>query len=449
MADLVGITLSNRYFLRRPIGSGGMADVYLAWDTDRSTEMAIKVLRRDLANNTRFRKRFAKEAEFLRKLDHPNIVRLYAFDEDDGVVFVVMDWVEGNDLRQVITERKQPFSLEEVSHILRPIASALNYAHRKKIYHCDVKPANILIDMDKRVFLSDFGVARLASEQQGGGTPPYMAPEQFAGGVIDGRTDVYALGVTLYEILSGGQVPFHGDSPFSAGKTTRERIAWEHLNLPLPPLTQFNSGLSSSVVNVINTALNKEPSLRYPTAMALFADFERARGKSDRPTASPSADQPVRSKTIPKSVDISQSPSPRFPKPPPPIPPGSTHYTPLPPYTKSPPSQVMPIPLRGQVHGPHLYCRSGDFAKQSIPILKQGLTIGRETNKQLPLRERSVSRSHATIIRTRRGVYIRDEKSTMGTLVNGKRIPANIPILLKHGDVIQMGHYQIFEFRNK
>jgi len=109
----------------------------------------------------------------------------------------------------------------------------------------------------------------------------------------------------------------------------------------------------------------------------------------------------------------------------------------------------MPIPLQSQVQGPHLYCRSGEFVKQSIPILGQGLSIGREPNKNLPLRERSVSRSHATIIRTRRGVYIRDEKSTLGTLVNGQRIPAKVPVILRHGDVIQIGSYQIFEFRKK
>jgi serine/threonine-protein kinase len=418
MANLVGKTLCDRYFLRELIGSGGTADVYQAWDNLRSTRMAIKVLRHDLAISPRFFQMFAKEAELLRKLEHPNIVRLYEFEKDKDVVFIVMDWVEGSNLRQSITNRHRPFSLEETSHILQPVCSALNYAHQQKVFHCDVKPANILLHVDGRVLLNDFGVARLAHEQTGGGTPPYMAPEQFTKKPADARTDIYALGVTLYEMFSGGQVPYRGDSPDSPGSTTRERIAWEHLNLPLPPLRQFNPGLLEGIELVIQTAMSKEPAQRYATAMDFQKAFEHARMESGRRGSEP--------RTIIQ---------PLLPQPPP-----KKEYTPVSPARST---------SGAQRKAPHLVARSGDLAGQIVPIPASGLTIGRSTSTQLRLREPSVSRNHAVIIVARRGVYIRDEGSSLGTIVNGQRIPAGAPVLLRHGDVIQVGYYQVFEYRVK
>ena len=125
MSSLVGTTLLDRYFLREAVGSGGMADVYLAWDSLRSSRMAVKVLRRDLAENRRFTDMFRKEAEMLRKLEHPSIVRLYEFDKHDDIVFIVMDWIDGTNLRQAIADRRRPFALEEVAFILQPVCSAL------------------------------------------------------------------------------------------------------------------------------------------------------------------------------------------------------------------------------------------------------------------------------------------------------------------------------------
>ena len=172
-------------FLREQIGSGGMADVYQAWDNLRATRMAIKVLRRDLAQSARFNRMFEQEAELLRKLEHPNIVRLYEFDKEGDVVFIVMDWVEGTNLRQAINDRKKPFSLEEVSQILQPVCAALNYAHQNMVFHCDVKPGNIMVDAGGTVYLTDFGIAQYLSSSDRGalhaGTPAYMAPEQIRG----------------------------------------------------------------------------------------------------------------------------------------------------------------------------------------------------------------------------------------------------------------------------
>jgi serine/threonine protein kinase len=422
MSDLIGTTLLNRYFLRQLVGSGGTADVYLAWDNMRSAKMAIKVLRRDLANNPRWLHMFAHEAELLSKLEHPNIVRLYEFDQDGENAFIVMDWVDGSNLRQAILNRKKPFPVEEVFHILQPVCSALHFAHQNQVYHCDIKPANILLHSDGRVLLSDFGVARLAYEQIGGGTPPYMAPEQFRCENVSAKTDVYALGITIYEMLSGGLVPFRGDSPNSLGATIRERIAWEHINLPLPPLKSINPEIPDSVDMVIANTLCKEPQRRFATTMALREAFEQALGGGKN-----------REAVFQRQVN------------PPPAAP-VLHPQPKPPSTLPQPAVQ---PRSTPFHGAHLWVRSGDFAGQVIPISRQGLTIGRGSGSQLQFREASVSRTHAVIIWTKRGVHIRDENSAIGVLLNGQRIPAGVPVGLHHGDVIQVGYLQVLEFREK
>jgi serine/threonine protein kinase len=445
MINLVGNTLRDRYFLRELVGSGGMADVYLAWDKMRSAKMAIKVLRRDLANNPRFFQMFAKEAELLRKLEHPHIVRLYEFEKESEVAFIVMDWVDGTNVRQAITDRKKPFTLEEVNSILQPVCSALNYAHQNRVFHCDVKPANILLHVDGRVLLTDFGVARLATEKIGGGTPPYMAPEQLAGDRVNAQTDIYSLGITLYEMLSGGRVPFRGDSPSSQGSTTRERIAWEQFNLPLPSIRVVNPDLSAAVETVISTALDTDPGQRFASAMELREAFLHACSEIGHVDTGAS--------TIIKTI-ISQLPKPpakTIQHPPPSLPKKSIPSINLP--KISPPnidltSLVSPL-LNANRRGPKLVGRSGEWASQVIIIPQQGLSMGRSSRAQLRLQESSVSRSHASVLRTKRGTYIRDENSSLGTYVNGKRIPTSVPMLLKNGDVIQIGYYQVFEFQEK
>ena len=432
MADLVGKTLRNptdrehkkQYYLSRLVGSGGMADVYQAFDKLRATNMAVKVLRRDVASDPRFFQAFKKEAKILSQLQHPNIVRLYEFGRDGDLVFIVMAWVDGSDLKQKLMQHSDVFSLDEVSAILTPVASALNFAHQMDVYHCDIKPANILLqNRGKEVLLTDFGVARWASERTGGGTVPYMAPEQFTSATVSPRTDIYALGVTVYEMLSGGQVPFQG-SPTSPGNTTRDKIAWEHVNLPLPNVRQYNPGLPERVVAVVDKALKKDPNQRYSTPLEFSGAFEEARG-SEGPIAS-----------------VSQT----ILQPPPYISAPSVKQTPLPRPSTGQPRNIRPALKR---FTPYLYARSGERVGQTIPIPRHGLTIGRGANSQLRLLERSVSRSHARIIWTQRRMYLQDENSALGTYVNGQRIPAGVPIPLNHGDVIQTGYYQVFEFQVK
>ena len=418
--DLSGHSLLNRYFLREHVGSGGMADVYLAWDTMRSAKMAVKVLRRDLAMNPKFFRMFTNEAEFLRKLEHPNIVRLFDFERERDLVFIIMDWVEGEDLSGRIADRKTPFDLLEVSRILQPVCAALYYAHQNSVYHCDVKPANILLHQDGKVLLTDFGVAHLATETADGGTAPYMAPEQFRGGNVSAQTDIYALGITIYEMLSGGCLPYRGETSKSQGSTLKERIAWEHLNLDVPSLKKQNPQIPQAVEQVVTTALSKDARDRFQSTMALREAFEHARLAGDH-----SGDM-VSTILRPATGNHKKSKKP----------------------DSSPPAQKrarQKKPSKQHNSGPQLYCRSGEMARKVIPILSQGLRIGRRSTNQLQLKERSVSRNHAVIWITPQGTYIRDEKSSLGTYVNGQKITQ--PVLLRPGDVIQIGYHQVFEYR--
>jgi len=426
MPALIGTTLLDQYYLRELVGTGGMADVYLAWDRLRSTKMAVKVLRRDLASNIKSFQLFTKEAELLRKLEHPSIVRLYEFKKEGDTVFIIMDWVEGTNLRQAIIEGKRPFTLPEVSNILHPVCSALHFAHQNQVFHCDIKPANILIHVDGRVLLSDFGVARLATDDISGGTPPYMAPEQFSDGEVDARTDIYALGITIFEMLSGGLVPFRGESPSSQGSTVRERIAWEHLNLQPAYLNELNHDVPTAVADVIATALNKDSSQRYSSTLDLRDAFEHAYNAGDRGE--------IKSYTTGHTIYTTQRPIRRVA---------------AQPKHSSMNIQIEQADSQGQLKGPYMLGRAGDWEGRVIRIMLNELSIGRSSDNNLKLKESSVSRNHATVIRTKRGVYIRDENSTVGTMLNGQRIQPNAPLKLHHGDIIQIGYYQVFEFHEQ
>jgi serine/threonine protein kinase len=374
--------------------------------------MAVKVLRLDLVRNPKFFKMFTKEAELLRKLEHPYIVRLYEFEQDGNLAFLVMDWIEGTNLRESISNRKSPYSPEDAACILLPVCSALHYAHQNHVFHCDVKPANILLHVDGRVLLTDFGVARLAAEYTSGGTPAYMAPELFTDQAIDGRSDVYSLGVTLYEMLTGGNLPFRGDTQETPGTTARERIAWEHVYQPAPPPRHFNARIPDAVEAVILTCLNKRPEDRYAHPMALREAFEYARERGDGRGGSQRT--VVGERTHPGKKEARRGGE---------------------------------LPPELEIRGPFLYALRGELAGRAIGIPRSGLTIGRSRRNRLQLRERSVSRTHATILQTRHGLYIRDEGSSLGTFVNESRISG--PTALRAGDRVRIGYDQVFEFRVK
>lgn len=441
MNDLTGETLSGQYFLREKAGSGGMADVYLAMDKFRSTKMAVKVLKRDLTNNDTFLEQFSTEAEIYSQLTHPNIVRFYEFKKDGDIVYIVMDWVDGSDLRKVIRNTKDPLPYGSIIRILQLICPALKYAHDNEIFHCDIKPANILLQNDGKVLLTDFSVANLAWRSSGGGTPPYTAPEQFNGDKIDARTDIYALGITLYEILAGGRTPYRGETASSKGTTLKERIEWEHLHLSPPPLSNYNPDVPPAVEKVIFTSINKKPERRYQSVLELQDAFINACNTSGYSETSSTR------KTIETTIlkpDPPRSPSRK--------PARSVNnqdsYWPTLRQGNDLPEIISGVlkrlsQPRAVQKVPRLYCRAGQYAGMMIDLPQGEFIIGRAQDCHLKLYENSVSRRHATIIHSVRGLYIRDDTSSLGTYVNNVRIYASV--LLHDRDVIQIGYEQVFE----
>jgi DNA-binding beta-propeller fold protein YncE len=259
------------YQIVEQIGRGGMATVFKAYQTSLSRFVAIKVLPALYAEDRSFRDRFQNEATAIARLRHPNILAVYDYGEHDGVPYIVTELVSGGTLQSRLGK---PLSPIEALDILRPIASALDYSHSRGIIHRDVKPSNVLLDEDGRPVLADFGVAymlastaRLTGTGLAVGTPAYMAPEQAAGGQLGAATDIYALTVVLYEMLTG-EVPFHGDTPLS--------VAVAHMHTPPPLPRERQPSISEAVQNVVLTGLAKTPGQRFPAAGALVTALDAA-----------------------------------------------------------------------------------------------------------------------------------------------------------------------------
>ena len=275
-----GDILRGRYKIESFLGRGGMADVYLAVDMRRRVYVAIKVLREDFAEDLEFVNRFQREAEALAHLDHPYIVRFYSFEREGLVAFIVMDYVKGKTLRRRIAEEGGPLPIQEVTQILDNIGAALQYAHNEGYIHRDIKPGNIMIRDDGVAVLTDFGIARAAESSTLTlgqiGTPAYMSPEQILGHRLDYRTDIYSLGVVLFEMVTGKR-PFTV-SELSMSTNTIERIRYAHLHLPPPDPRKFNPVLSEAASQVILRALAKQPQERWPTVAAMVEAWKAATG---------------------------------------------------------------------------------------------------------------------------------------------------------------------------
>ena len=300
----------GRYHLIEPLGEGGMAVVYKAYDTHLECEVAVKVIRTENLPQSgveRALKRFEREAKAVARLTHPNIVKVTDYGEDDGKPYLVMPFLPGGTLKQLIKERGQ-IPWQEAARILIPIAEALAYAHSQGVIHRDIKPSNILLTSTGQPMLTDFGVAKIiedeATQDLTGtsatvGTPEYMAPEQITSKTVDARADLYSLGVVFYEMVTGRK-PFEADTPMA--------VMVMHSRDPLPRPSQFVRNLPSAVEQFLIKALAKNPNDRFQSAEEILRaqqDFslKTDKGKS-RDTSQSTTQQKFSKKAISRFVLI-------------------------------------------------------------------------------------------------------------------------------------------------
>lgn len=269
---LIGRSLSGRYKIVRTIGGGGMAHVYLARDMILDRDVAIKVLRFDFAGEDEFLRRFQREAQAASSLAHPNIVSIYDIGEEENIHFIVMEYVDGMTLKEFI-QQYSPLPYEKVIDIMKQMTAAVAFAHQHSIIHRDVKPHNMLIDHDGTVKMTDFGIAMAMSAtsitQTNAvlGSVHYISPEQARGGMATKKSDIYALGIVMYELLTG-ELPFSGETAVS--------IALKHLQSETPSVKQLYPGIPQSIENIVMRATAKDPFHRYTSAEEMEHDLATA-----------------------------------------------------------------------------------------------------------------------------------------------------------------------------
>ena len=265
-----GELIDNRYKIVKSIGEGGMANVYLAWDTILEREVAVKILRGDLAGDEKFIRRFQREANAASSLRHPNIVEMYDVGEDDGRYFIVMEYVDGKTLKSLIKKRGA-LNLTEAIDIMMQLTSGIACAHDSYIIHRDIKPQNVMILEDGRVKITDFGIAmalnnnELTQTNSVMGSVHYLPPEQASGSGSTIKSDIYSLGILMFELLTG-KVPFKGDNAVE--------IAIKHMKDQIPSVCSINNTIPQSVENIILKACAKNPKNRYETVAEMNEDLK-------------------------------------------------------------------------------------------------------------------------------------------------------------------------------
>ena len=271
-SQMIGTVLSGRYRLEAKLGSGGMSTVYLARDTTLDRPVAIKVMHREMSEQADQLERFRQEARAVAKLSHPNVVAVIDAGEDGGHPYIVFEYVEGETLKQRINRVGALDAQEAIAYAIE-IARGLTVAHARRLVHRDIKPQNVLIDSEGRAKLTDFGISRQL-EQDGMtatgrvlGTTDYVAPEQAMGHPVDQRSDIYQLGVVLYEMLTG-EVPFHADSQVG--------VAMKHVNEDMPDVQVRRPDISAAAALVVERATAKDPAQRYADVGEMIDDLSTA-----------------------------------------------------------------------------------------------------------------------------------------------------------------------------
>ena len=422
--DPIGKQIGN-YQVRTLLGSGGMGAVYLAFDMQLHRDVALKMMHAHISRSQKSSQRFLAEARSIARLSHPNIVVVHAFALEAGTPYLVMEYVSGGSLRDYLNERYAEagkfLQIGEVLRLLRQVADALDYAHASGIVHRDVKPGNILLKTqtssdggaDFRAVLSDFGLVKLVESTgfntQGAiGTPRYMAPEQLEAGAVDGRTDLYALGIILYELVTG-RPPF---------QPRNIREAWHmHAEQPPPLPRTLRPDIPNELAAVMMKAIAKPPDQRYQTGQEMSMALQHL-------------EQTVFAMTeLDSVVDATQL---------------DTMGT----YLQSRPASMPTAPVAsvpGDLEHDRLAIHTAHNPKPHYVHLEQpSLTIGRESPAEIILNELGVSRRHATIVRQPDGSYtITDLGSTNGTLLDGVKLLAHVPEPLKPGQRVGLGPFTL------
>ncbi len=285
----IGKKLSNRYEIEELLGQGGMSAVYKATDPNLKRVVAIKIIHPHLSNDADFVKRFEEEATAVAQLRNPGIIQVFDFNKDDDVYYMVLEFVPGETIEQHLKRLNKDgrrLSITSAIEYVAEVCDALDYAHQRGMIHRDIKPANLMLNIMGQVILMDFGIAKIVGGQRHTatgavvGTAMYMSPEQIKGTHADRRTDIYSLGVTLFEMVSG-RPPFEADSAMT--------LMMMHINDPIPDLKTLNPEVPDDLIAVINKALAKDPNARYQTAAQMAAALRNVLGriKSGVPVEAP------------------------------------------------------------------------------------------------------------------------------------------------------------------
>ena len=274
MDELIGKKLEGRYLLESLVGVGGMANVYKGRDLKTDAVVAVKILREEFSQNTELVRRFKNESKAISILDHPNIVKVYDVSVTDRLQFIVMEYIDGITLKEYMNRRGGPLTWKEVVHFCQQVLDALDHAHQKGVVHRDIKPQNIMLLADGRVKIMDFGIARFSraeyqdTSEKAIGSVHYISPEQASGAFTDARSDIYSLGVMMFEMLTG-KLPFEGE--------TALQIVMQHINtVPVPP-SELVPDIPKGLDEIVMHAMCANISRRYASADELYADLVRVR----------------------------------------------------------------------------------------------------------------------------------------------------------------------------